>query len=102
MKTRLAIYMFGPLGWLLALGRIITLRALTSLRKQRSSASHVLFNIARQRGPLGPEKAIWPRLTASNHEIHKNPSCDKSYPPVDLCTRDNNRHAVHTGSFLDT
>ena len=49
LKGRLAIYMFDPLGRLLAPGRIITLRALASKRKQRSSASHVLFNIARQR-----------------------------------------------------
>ena len=94
--------MFGPLGRLLVPGRIITLRALASKRKQRSSASHVLFNIARQRGPLGPEKAIWACLTASNHEIHQYSSCDGTCPARDLYTRDNNEHAVHTGSFLDT
>ena len=67
-------YVWSPL----AHGRIITLRALASKRKQRSSASHVLFNIARQRGPLGPEKAIWACLTASNHEIHQYLSRDGS------------------------
>ena len=64
--------------------------------------SHVLFNIARQRGHLGPETSTGPRLTASNHEICQNPSYDKTCPPRDLCTRDNDRHAVHTGSFRDT
>ena len=94
--------MFGSLGWLLAPGRIITLRALASKRKQKSSASHVLFNIARQRGPLGPEKAIWACLTASNHEIHQYSSCDGTCAPRYPYTRDNNKHAVHTGFFLDT
>ena len=102
LKARLATHSFGLRGQLLSPARIITLRALASLRKQRSSASHVFFNIARQRGPLGPEKAIGACPTASNHEIHKNPSCDKFCSPVDLCTRDNNKHAVHTRSFLDT
>ena len=102
MKTRLATYMFGPLGRLLAPGRIIIIRALASKRKQRSSASHVLFNIARQRGPLGPDTAIWACLTASNHEIHQYSSCDGTCPARDLSTRDNNKHAVHTGSVLDT
>ena len=59
--------MFGPLGRLLAPVRIITLRALASKRKQRSS--DWFFNIARQRGPLGPETSSGPCLTASNHEI---------------------------------
>ena len=94
--------MFGPLGRLLAPGRIITLRASASKRKQESSASHVVFNIARQRGPLGSDTAIWACLTASNHEIRQYSSCDRTCPPRDLYTRDNNKHAVHTGSFLDT
>ena len=34
-----------------------------------SSSIHVEFNIARQRGPLGPEQAILLDLTASEHEI---------------------------------
>ena len=76
------------------------LRALASKRKQRSSASHVLFNIARQRGPLGSDTAIWPCLTASNHEISQYSSCDGIFPSVHLCTRDNNKHGAHTGSFL--
>ena len=102
LKTRLATHSFGLRGQLLSPGRIITLRALASKRKQRSSASHVLFNIARQRGPLGPEKAIWACLTASNHEIHQYSSCDGTCPSRDLYTRDNNRHAAHTGFFIDT
>ena len=40
---------------------------------ETSSSSHVIFNIARQRGPLGPDTSIWACLTASNHEIHANP-----------------------------
>ena len=64
--------------------------------------SHVLFNIARQRGPLGPEKAIRACLTAFNHEIQQNSSCDEICSAADLYTHDNNGHAVHTGSFLDT
>ena len=102
LKTRLAINMFGPLGRLLVLGRIITLRALASKRKQNISASHVLFNIARQHGPLGPDTAIWACLTVSNHEIHEYSSCDGTCSPRDLSTRDNNKHSVHTGSFLHT
>ena len=88
MKTRLATHSFGLRGQLLPPVRIITLRALASKRKQSSSASHMLFNIARQRGPLGPEKAIWACLTASNHEIVMILSCDKIYPPVKLKIRD--------------
>ena len=102
LKACLATYMFDPLGRLLAPVRSITLRSLASKRKQKSSANHVLFNIARQRGPLGPEKAIWASLTASNHEIHRYSSCDGTCPPRDLYTRDNNKHAVHTGSVPDT
>ena len=94
--------MCGPLGRLLAPGRIITLRALDSKRKQRSSASHVLFNIARQRGPLGPDTAIWACLTASNHEIRQYSSRDEIFDPADLCIRDNKRHGAHTSSFLTT
>ncbi len=30
----------------------------------------MIFNIARQRGPLGPDMSIWPCLAASDHEIH--------------------------------
>ena len=37
---------------------------------ETSSSSHVQFIIARQRGPLGPETATGPCLTASNHEIY--------------------------------
>ena len=102
LKGCLAINSFGLKGQLLAPGRIITLRALASKRKQRSSASHVLFNIARQRGPLGPDTATWACLTASNHEIHQYSSCDGTCPPRDISTRDNNKHAIHTGSILDT
>ena len=94
--------MFGPLARLLVPGRIITLRALASKRKQNSSASHVIFNIARQRGPLGSDMAIWACLTASNHEIRQYSSCGEIFPPVDLCTHDNNRHAGHTGYLLTT
>ena len=94
--------MFGPLGRLLAPGRIIILRALASKRKQRSSASHVLFNIARQRGPMGPEKAIWACLTASYHEIRQHSSCDKTCSALYLRTHDNNGHGVDTGSFRTT
>ena len=36
---------------------------------ETSSSSHVQYHIARQRGPLGPEPAIGPCLTASDHEI---------------------------------
>ena len=36
---------------------------------ETSSSSHVQSIIARQRGPLGPETATGPCLTASNHEI---------------------------------
>ena len=36
---------------------------------ETSSSSHVESIIARQRGLLGPDTAIWPCLTASNHEI---------------------------------
>ena len=39
------------------------------LLSEASSSSHVEFNIARQRGPLGPELAILLNLTASDHEI---------------------------------
>ena len=37
---------------------------------ETSSSSHVLYHIARQRGPLGHESCIWPCQTASNHEIY--------------------------------
>ena len=36
---------------------------------ETSSSSHVQYHIARQRGPLGPEPATGPCLTASDHEI---------------------------------
>ena len=36
---------------------------------ETSSSSHVLYHIARQRGPLGPEAIIWSCLTSSEHEI---------------------------------
>ena len=36
---------------------------------ETSSSSHVQYHIARQRGPLGPETAIRPCLTSSDHEI---------------------------------
>ena len=39
------------------------------LLSEASSSSHVEFNIARQRGPLGSEPAILLDLTASDHEI---------------------------------
>ena len=39
------------------------------LLSEASSSSHVEFNIARQRGPLGSEPAILLDLTASEHEI---------------------------------
>ena len=68
MKALLAIYNFGLNGMLLSLGALLLYELLTSLRKQRSSASHVLFNIARQRGPLGSETSTGPCLTVSNHE----------------------------------
>ena len=101
-KTRLAINSFGLSGRLLSPGRIITLRALASKRKQRSSTNHVLFNIARQREPLGPETSTGPCLTASNYEIRQYSSCDGTCSSRDLSTRDNNKHTVHAGSFLDT
>ena len=41
---------------------------------ETSSSSRVLYHIARQRGPLGPEPAIVPCLTASDHEICQIPS----------------------------
>ena len=87
LKTRLATNMFAPNGRLLSPGRIITLRALASKRKQRSSASHVLFNIARQRGPLGPDTAIWACLTASNYKINQIVSCDETCPSANLRIR---------------
>ena len=37
---------------------------------ETSSSSHVQYHIARQRGPLGPETATGPCLTASNPEIY--------------------------------
>ena len=37
------------------------------LLSEASSSSHVEFNIARQRGPLGPEPAILLDLTPSDH-----------------------------------
>ena len=102
LKTRLATHSFGPERGCSSPVRIITLRALTSLRKQRSSASHVLFNIARQRRPLGPETVIWPCLTASNHDIchfyHTHETC----PSVGLRAQHNNVHGTCTRSFLDT
>ena len=39
------------------------------LLSEASSSSHVEFNIARQRGSLGPEPAILLDLTPSGHEI---------------------------------
>ena len=39
------------------------------LLSEASFSNHVEFNIARQRGPLGPEPAILLDLTASDHEI---------------------------------
>ena len=35
-----------------------------------SSSSHVIFNIARQRGPKGPERSPGPRQTSPTDEIH--------------------------------
>ena len=40
------------------------------LLSEASSSSHVELIIARQRGPLGPETATGPCLTASDHEIN--------------------------------
>ena len=77
--------------------RIITLRALASKRKQDSSATHVLFNIARQRGPLGSDTAIWACLTASNHEIRLYLSCDEIFPPANLRIR----HVINIDGFHD-
>ena len=39
---------------------------------ETSSSSHVQCHIARQRGPLGPERSIWACLTSSKHEICQN------------------------------
>ena len=66
-----------------------------------SSASHVHFNIARQRGHLSPEPSTGPRLTASNYEIYHFSSCEKSFLH-EISALLNNRHAVHAGSFLYT
>ena len=39
---------------------------------ETSSSSHVKYHIARQRGPLGPERSIWACLTSFKHEICQN------------------------------
>ena len=100
MKTCLAIYSFASQGRPAFPVRIITLRALASLRKQRSSASHVLFIIARQRGPLGSETSILPCLTASNHEIYPISIMHETCPSVDLRIRDVECHELLRKSAL--
>ena len=52
---------------------------------ETSSSSHVQYHIARQRGPLGPEQALWPCLTASDHEIcHMCIKCTNLVSPKSL------------------
>ena len=56
--------------------------ACIALLFETSSSSHVLYHIARQRGPLGPETVIWPCLTSSDHEIcHICIKCTNLDPP---------------------
>ena len=52
---------------------------------ETSSSSHVQYHSALQRGPLGPEPAIGPCLTASDHEIcHICIKCTNLVPPKSL------------------
>ena len=55
LKGPLAINMFGPMGAAYSHGRIITLRAAASLRKQVSSASHVLSSLCASTDPWALE-----------------------------------------------
>ena len=68
------IYSFGLILLAITPGGVISSCACIVLLSEASSSSHVIFNIARQRGPLGPEPAIGPCLTASDHEICQIPS----------------------------
>ena len=54
----------------------------------------------RQHGPLGSGTAIWTCLTASNHENHEIPSCDKTCPSAGLRAQHFNEHALHTEPCL--
>ena len=52
-----------------------------------------------------PLRPIWRPMPTGRRvlrTIQENLSSEETCPPADLCTRDNNRHAVHTGSFLAT
>ena len=69
------IYSFGLVLLNITLTNIISSCACIVLLSEASSSSHVVFNIARQRGPLAPEPSILPCLTASNYEIYHFLSC---------------------------
>ena len=64
------IYSFGGSWPAIIPADVISSCACIVLLSEASSSSHVEFNIARQRGPLGPDTSIWACLTASNHAIH--------------------------------
>ena len=68
------------------------------------STSHWSHNcsIVRQHSEIASETSIWGELTVSKHDKSWNLSWDETYPPVMLYIHDNNKHAGHTGSFLET
>ena len=53
-------------------GCVISSHACIIFLSEASSSSHVIFNIARQRGPKGPERSPGPRQPSPNDEIHHN------------------------------
>ena len=60
------------------------------------------MSIVRQHSEIASETSIWGELTVSKHEKSWNLAWEEIYPAVMLCTHDNNKHADHTASFLDT
>ena len=58
MEGSLATHTFGPMGMPDSDGRIITLRAAASLRKQVSSASHVLSSLCASTDPWALERSF--------------------------------------------
>ena len=102
LKHLPAINMFA--SWLAPIFPAPLLLYELSFSKGSMGALRVIVscNIARQRIPLASERSILPCLKASEQEICQNLSCDEICPQVRLRTQNNNKHALHTRSFLAT
>ena len=70
MKNRPNVHIvFLGLGLLSSPAMLYPLVPDKILLSEASSSSHVIFNIARQRGPLGPDTSIWACLLSPNGKI---------------------------------